>query len=91
MDASKKAREWIAALDHLLKHLDDSAADRPLTVEYILGMIRAERNGLAELAGVERLPRVVCSWCDKVLHDGAEPTSHGICPECLEKMRAGQP
>ena len=82
MDASKKAREWIAALDHLLRHLDDSAADRPLTVEHILGMIRAERDGLASLAGVERLPepiRVICSWCDKEMKPGAEPITKGCC------------
>ena len=90
MDASKKAKEWIAALDHLLKHLDDSAADRPLTVEHILGMIRAERNGLASLAGVERLPepiRVICAWCKVEISPGSEPVSHGICSECAAEMR----
>ena len=28
--------------------------------------------------------RVQCSWCKKILRDGCEPISHGICPECLK-------
>lgn len=42
-------------------------------------------------AKVEDL-RVVCSWCGKVLHEGApgapvEATSHGICATCREQWK----
>lgn len=30
--------------------------------------------------------RMVCAWCCKVLREGWEPTSHGICRECAEKL-----
>lgn len=26
--------------------------------------------------------RRVCAWCSRVIEDGAEPTSHGICAAC---------
>jgi hypothetical protein len=26
--------------------------------------------------------RTVCAWCQRILREGAEPTSHGICPAC---------
>ena len=26
--------------------------------------------------------RLVCAWCQAVLRDGDEPTSHGICEAC---------
>ena len=26
--------------------------------------------------------RTVCAWCACLLREGAEPTSHGICPAC---------
>ena len=29
--------------------------------------------------------KVVCAWCGKLIRDGSEPTSHGICPLCEEK------
>ena len=32
--------------------------------------------------------RRVCAWCMKVIEDGPEPTTHGICPECAEVERA---
>lgn len=31
--------------------------------------------------------KLVCSWCDVVIREGAEPESHGICPACADKMR----
>ena len=30
--------------------------------------------------------KVICAWCGKVLQEGDEPISHGICPECKEKL-----
>lgn len=30
--------------------------------------------------------RAVCSWCDAVLRDGSEPTTHGICPLCADSV-----
>lgn len=29
------------------------------------------------------LPRLICAWCDRVLREGSEPASHGICEDCL--------
>jgi hypothetical protein len=28
--------------------------------------------------------KVKCAWCGNLIRDGIEPTSHGICPVCLE-------
>ena len=30
--------------------------------------------------------KTVCAWCQKVLKEGPEPTSHGICQPCTEKF-----
>lgn len=30
--------------------------------------------------------RIVCAWCGKVLVAGPEPTSHGICEPCRDKV-----
>lgn len=32
--------------------------------------------------------RIVCAWCTRTIKDGdpALPVSHGICPECDEKL-----
>jgi hypothetical protein len=46
------------------------------------------------------LPKLVCAWhkknfgTDRVIRDGAEPASHGICDECRElfwERRTGEP
>jgi hypothetical protein len=29
--------------------------------------------------------KLICAWCKKILREGSEPTSHGICPECRAK------
>lgn len=29
--------------------------------------------------------KIVCAYCKKVILDGPEPTSHGICPKCLKQ------
>jgi hypothetical protein len=34
-----------------------------------------ERSGL----------RKICAWCNGMIREGVEPTSHGICPGCAEK------
>jgi hypothetical protein len=31
--------------------------------------------------------KLICAWCGKVMREGEEPASHGICPECLENER----
>lgn len=58
---------------------------------------RATRRLLKRLHHLEEFLRI-CSWCRKVCHDGnwltleeyfnskfATQTSHGMCPECLQK------
>lgn len=30
---------------------------------------------------------LVCAWCGRVMREGTEPTSHGICPPCARVMR----
>jgi hypothetical protein len=29
--------------------------------------------------------RKVCSWCNRMIREGGEPVSHGICPDCAER------
>jgi hypothetical protein len=31
--------------------------------------------------------KVICAWCGKILQEGENPASHGICPSCAEKVR----
>jgi hypothetical protein len=35
--------------------------------------------------------QVVCAWCGKVIHEGNQPVSHGMCPECYEKFPFEKP
>lgn len=54
------------------------------------GHVATWRRQLAD--GVIRLaPRVVCSWCKKVIREGTRPTSHGVCSDCkgVVDARAG--
>lgn len=30
--------------------------------------------------------RKECAWCRTEMRPGVEPTSHGICPTCAEKL-----
>jgi hypothetical protein len=30
------------------------------------------------------LPRLICGWCQRVLREGSEPVSHGICEACRD-------
>lgn len=32
----------------------------------------------------------VCRWCDRVISDGEEPISHGMCQECVEGDAIGE-
>lgn len=32
-----------------------------------------------------KVSRVECAWCGVMLSPGAEPVSHGICPDCLSE------
>jgi hypothetical protein len=45
---------------------------------------KAARDLLAHL-GAPRL-RCVCAWCGSLIRDGAQPTSHGICLDCYDRM-----
>jgi len=33
--------------------------------------------------------RLICAWCKRVMREGPEPTSHGICPACAEAVVDG--
>ena len=37
-----------------------------------------------------QIPRakVTCAWCQKVITEGTEPISHGLCRECYERELA---
>lgn len=37
------------------------------------------------------LPRVVCAWCQTTMRDGPEPTSHGLCQPCADKLLRHEP
>ncbi len=28
--------------------------------------------------------RVICSWCNRIIKEGVEPVTHGICPKCAD-------
>ncbi len=32
-----------------------------------------------------KTPKKVCAWCRRVMCEGEEPITHGICPECSAK------
>lgn len=45
-------------------------------------------------ASIEVIPaptKVVCSWCNVVMAEGALPASHGICPSCSAKALGEAP
>lgn len=31
----------------------------------------------------------ICSWCQLVMSEGTLPATHGICPDCFQKMMGG--
>jgi hypothetical protein len=31
----------------------------------------------------ENVQKGICAWCNKVIRNGGEPATHGICPKCL--------
>jgi len=33
--------------------------------------------------------KIICAWCEKVLVEGPEPISHGICEECRDREIEG--
>lgn len=33
-------------------------------------------------------PKTICAWCGKILREGAEPVSHGICQHCADAILA---
>ncbi|NQZ69562.1 MAG: hypothetical protein HRT89_16005 [Lentisphaeria bacterium] len=43
-------------------------------------------KGQVEL--LENKHKVECGWCGSLLHEGAQPASHGICKECLDEQLA---
>jgi hypothetical protein len=38
--------------------------------------------------GQESTSRKICAWCNKLISEGTEPISHGICPACTEREMA---
>jgi hypothetical protein len=36
------------------------------------------------LQGEGKRMKVICAWCERLIRDGIEPASHGICPVCME-------
>jgi hypothetical protein len=48
-------------------------------------------QAIARRAAEHTLPRKICGWCQKVLREGPDPASHGICPACLEQNFSKKP
>lgn len=44
--------------------------------------------GYASIGVMKTNPKRVCAWCSKVLSDGAEPATHGICDDCYDRVMA---
>jgi len=34
----------------------------------------------------EREIKLICAWCGKIMREGEDPPSHGICEPCKEKF-----
>jgi len=34
----------------------------------------------------EKAMKKICAWCNRVLQDGTEPATHGICHPCGKKV-----
>lgn len=34
------------------------------------------------------MQKVICAWCQRVLHDGTVPPTHSICPSCQRAVLA---
>lgn len=45
----------------------------------------AKRNAEPSSASIfhPKVRRVECAWCGHIMAPGAEPISHGICPDCF--------
>ena len=54
-------------------------------------MGRSLRRALSPLFREDKL-KIVCAWCGKAMGTkaGGDGVSHGICPECLKKIRLGE-
>jgi len=46
--------------------------------------IRRAQRSEADPAPYKRL----CSWCGRLISDGIEPVTHGICRDCYNRMKA---
>lgn len=51
---------------------------RHAEIAHLIRACRTEPNPLTS----------VCAWCQKVLREGVEPTSHTICPACKAAVLA---
>ena len=45
------------------------------------GQIPIGREGVAR-----NTPQRICAWCNKVMQEGTQPATHGMCCECLQKQ-----
>jgi hypothetical protein len=39
-----------------------------------------------EIIGDDDRPAVICAWCSAIMSAGSQPTSHGICDSCAQKV-----
>lgn len=47
--------------------------------------VKLSAAGHRELGRNPKRLRTLCAWCRKLIHNGALPESHGICPACAKK------
>lgn len=40
----------------------------------------------SDASSVAVIIKSVCAWCSRVLRDGVEPATHGICDSCICKL-----
>ena len=74
--------QWLAAL------ADEYKAKSVLVdVHFTHGWLHRDLTGLTAVKETEpTVQKVVCSWCQRLMRDGVEPISHGICPACEKTM-----
>ena len=45
-----------------------------------------KENTMAQKGRKKATVKKVCAWCNRVLQDGSEPATHGICEPCGKKV-----
>ena len=59
-------------------------AVRHVQCPHDIGRKEAVEKLITDVCGQK--PKRICAWCGKIMAEGSEPATHGICPECEAKQ-----